>query len=210
MQPAPYSLLLRRLATVMATTVITLASIAATTGILLSIYYEPTATGAFNSLREISQEIPNGWLIRSVHNIAGNVLIVAALVQLVVMFLGERLNRNWLIGWASLILLVLTAIGLGWTAMLLDWSQTGYWRFRIELGTIESIPFVGNQIRDILTGGAVNSMTVKRLYTLHSYILSTGAIALAAVHLGSLLMQAKMDRSIEQSSDVSSTSESPS
>jgi len=53
-------------------------------------------------------------------------------------------------------------------------------------------------------------MTVKRLYTLHSYILSTGAIALAAVHLGSLLMQAKMDRSIERNSDVSSTSESPS
>jgi len=210
MQSAPYNLLLRRLATIMATVVITLASIAATTGILLSIYYEPTATGAFNSLREISQEIPNGWLIRSVHNIAGNVLIVAALVQLIVMFLGERSNRNWLIGWASLILLVLTAIGLGWTAMLLDWTQTGYWRFKIELGTIESIPFVGAQIRDILTGGAVNSMTVKRLYTLHSYILSTGAIALAALHLGSLLMQAKMDRSIEQSSDVSSTSESPS
>ena len=68
----------------------------------------------------------------------------------------------------------------------------GYWRFRIELGTIEAIPFIGSTLRDIITGGgAVNTTTVEHLYTLHSYLLSAGAMVLAVVHLWSLLRQEK-------------------
>jgi len=90
------------------------------------------------------------------------------------------------------ILLTLTAIALGWTAMILDWSQLGYWRFRIELGTIEALPVIGPLLRDIITGGgAVNTTTVAHLYTLHSYVISAGAIILAVIHLWGLLRQEK-------------------
>jgi len=77
-----------------------------------------------------------------------------------------------LTAWISGILFTLTAIALGWTAMLLDWTQLGYWRFNIELGTV-AIPLIGSQLRAILTGGgAINTLTVAHLYTLHSYVLS--------------------------------------
>jgi len=80
-----------------------------------------------------------------------------SLVEIVVMFLGERFRRSWLTAWISGILFTLTAIALGWTAMLLDWTQLGYWRFNIELGTV-AIPLIGSQLRAILTGGgAINS-----------------------------------------------------
>jgi cytochrome b6 len=76
--------------------------------------------------------------------------------------------------------------------MILDWTEIGYWRLKIELGIVASIPLIGAQLRDILTGGgAVGTATVERLYTIHSYILSVGAIALAVVHLASLLLQEK-------------------
>jgi cytochrome b6 len=74
--------------------------------------------------------------------------------------------------------------------MILNWSQEGFWRLQIELGTIEAIPLIGSQLRDILTGGgAVSTVTVEHLYTIHSYILSVGAIVLAVIHLGGLLLQ---------------------
>jgi cytochrome b6 len=74
--------------------------------------------------------------------------------------------------------------------MLLDWTQLGYWRFKIELGTIETIPVIGSLLRNIITGGgAVNTMTVQHLYTLHSYVLSIGAVILAIIHLGGILLQ---------------------
>jgi len=59
--------------------------------------------------------------------------------------------------------------------MLLDWTL-GYWRFNIELGTVEAIPLIGSQLRAITGGGAINTLTVAHLYTLHSYVLSIGAL----------------------------------
>jgi quinol-cytochrome oxidoreductase complex cytochrome b subunit len=56
------------------------------------------------------------------------------------MFLGEKFRPSWLTAWISGILLTLTAIALSWTAMLLDWTQVGYWRFQIELGTLDIHP----------------------------------------------------------------------
>lgn len=192
MKNVQYTFVLRRLATILAVVILSLSLTAAITGILLSFYYEPTAGGAYNSLNVIKSEIPNGWLIQRIHEIAGNGLIAVSLIEIVVMFLGEKFRPSWLTAWISGILLTLTAIALGWTAMLLDWTQLGYWRFTIELGTVESIPRIGSLLRAILTGGgAINTVTVAHLYTLHSYVLSSGALMLAVIHLGGLLLQEK-------------------
>jgi cytochrome b6 len=125
------------------------------------------------------------------HQISGNLLIVVALVQIVVMFLGERFRRSWLVAWISGIFFTLSAIGLSWTAMILSWDQLGFWRFKIELGTIEALPLIGPALRDALTGGTVSTVTVEHLYTLHSYLISVGATGLAIVHLVGLLFQEK-------------------
>jgi cytochrome b6 len=192
MKNLSYEFVLRRLSTVLSVAIISLSVMAAVTGILLSFYYEPVAGRAYQSLNWINTEIANGVLIHSIHDLAGNALIVTALIQIVVMFLGRQFRSSWLTAWVSGVLLTLTAIGLSWTAMILDWSQVGYWRFRIELSTIEAIPLIGGSLRDILTGGgAVNTTTVAHLYTIHSYLLSVGAIALAIIHLSGLLQQEK-------------------
>ncbi len=188
--------IVRRLSTILAVAVLTLTLTAALTGVLLAFYYEPAAGSAYNSLHYIDSQVPNGWLIHTIHNFAGNWLIVVALIQMVVMFLGERFRRSWLTAWLSGILFILSAIGLSWTAMLLDWSQVGYWRFRIELSTIEVIPLVGPYLREVLTGGGgIDSVTVAHLYTLHSYVLAIGAVGLAILHLASLLFQEREIRS---------------
>jgi cytochrome b6 len=203
MKNVPYTFVLQRLATILAVAILSLTLIAAITGILLSFYYEPTAGGAYNSLRIIKSEIPNGWLIQRIHELAGNGLIAVALLEIVVMFLGEKFRPSWLIAWISGILLTLTAIALGWSAMLLDWTQVGYWRFTIELGTLEAIPLVGSLLRGILTGGgAINTVTVAHLYTLHSYILSIGALILAIIHLGGLLLQEKEQKQLLMQSEA--------
>lgn len=188
MKDVPFAL--RRAATILAVSIVTLTVLAGVTGLLLAFYYEPTAGGAYRSLTMISTQVTFGWLVRRVHDLAGNLLIGVGLVQMVVMFLGERFRRSWLTAWISGILLILAAIGLSWTAIILDWSQVGFWRFRVELGIIEAIPVVGGLIRNLLTGGgAISSVTVAHLYTLHSYVLSLGALGLAIAHLAGLVWQ---------------------
>ncbi|MGQ4648311.1 cytochrome b N-terminal domain-containing protein [Lyngbya aestuarii] len=187
---ARYEFILRRLATILAVAILTLSLVAAISGILLAFYYQPSAVGAHESLKYLSTEVDSGWLVRGVHNAAGNSVIVVALIEIVVMFLGRQFSRSWLTAWISGILFTLSAIGLGWTAMILDWTQTGYWRLKVELGSIEAIPVIGSQLRDILTGGSgLNTTTVEHMYTLHSYVLAVGAVVLAVIHLGGVLVQ---------------------
>lgn len=190
MQSTQFDRIFRRLATILAVAILSLCLIYITTGILLSFYYEPTAGGAYQSLKTINTQVPYGWLFRRAHDLAGNAVIVVALVQIVVMFLGRQFSLSWLTAWISGIFLTLSVIGLDWTAMLLDWTQEGYWRFSIELGTIEAIPLIGGQLRDILTGGgAISTVTVAHLYTINSDILAVAAMILAVVHLSALIWQ---------------------
>jgi cytochrome b6 len=178
------------LATILAVIILSLSLIAAFTGILLAFYYSPAAGTAYEAIKQISTEIPNGWLIRSLHDVSGNGLVAIALVQIVVMFLGRQLRLGWLVAWIGGIVLTLLAIALGWTAMNLTWTQVGYWRLMLELKTIQAMPLIGTQLREILTGGgAIGTTTVQHLYALHSYILSFSALVLAIIHLAGLLIQ---------------------
>lgn len=194
-QSFTYEFVLRRLATLLAVVALTLVLIAAVTGVLLAFYYEPIAGEAFNSLRWITELVPGGNLIHSLHDIAGNSLIGVALLQILVMFLGRRLQASWFAAWISGWLLAVNAIGLGWTAVILNWDQLGYWRFKIEVGTFGSLPIVGGLIRTILLGGdSISSVTVAHMYTFHSYLLAIGAVLLSIVHLGALLYQERLLR----------------
>jgi cytochrome b6 len=181
--------ILRRLSTILAVSIVTLTLLAATSGILIAFYYQPAAGAAYDSLQAIDQNIPYGWLVHTLHNLSGNLVIVVGLIQIFVMFLGERFRRSWLTAWVSGILFTLSAIGLSWTAMILNWNQIGFWRLKIELGTIEAIPFIGATLREILTGGSVGSLTVAHMYTLHSYVISLAALGLSIVHLTGLVFQ---------------------
>ena len=185
-----FGYILQRAATLLAVAELTLAGIAAFTGILIAFYYQPAAMGAYESLTMIEQVVAHGSLVLSLHNVAGNGLIALALIQLVVMFLGRDSLSTWIAGWISGILLTLTAIGLSWSAIVLNWEQTGFWRFKVELSIVASIPWIGPMLRDILAGGGgINSLTLQHMYTLHSYVLAIAAILLSLIHLTALILQ---------------------
>lgn len=192
-----YTFIARRLATLIAIAALSLSAIAAFTGVLLAFYYGPDAGEAFQSIEQITAEIPNGWLIRSLHDVSGNGLIAVALLQIVAMFLGRQFRLGWLTAWISGITLTLVAIALSWSAMSLDWSQLGYWRLNLELGIIKAIPLVGDKLRELLIGGeAIGSVTLKHFYALHSYILSGVAIVLSIVHLLGMLIQERENKQL--------------
>ena len=181
---------LRRIATIGAISLLTLALIASLSGIAIAFHYQSTAAAAHQSLTQIKNAIPSGGLILSLHNWAGNGIIAVSLIQIIVLFLGRQFRRSWLTAWISGILLTLSTIGLGWTAMILAWNQLGFWRLKVELSIIESVPVVGTAIRDFLTGGSgINTTTILHFYTIHSYVLSVAAIALSLIHLIALITQ---------------------
>lgn len=194
-----YRYILQRTATLLAVSELTLCVTAALTGILLAFYYQPVAMGAHESLDMIIHQVTSGALVLSLHQVAGNGLIVLALAQIVVMYLGRDFLPTWFTGWISGILLTLTAMGLSWTAIILNWEQTGFWRFKVELSIVASIPWVGPSLRDVLSGGSgINSLTLQHMYTLHSYVLAIAAVVLSIIHLTALIYQEQHWKPIEQ------------
>lgn len=183
-------LVLQRTSTLIAVAILTLCGVAALSGILLAFNYEPTTIGAHLSLTKIVTQVPNGALILSLHNIAGNGLIALSLIQIIVLFLSRQFQSPWFKAWVSGIFLTLSAMGLSWTAIALNWDQLGFWRLKMELSIIQSIPFVGSEIRAVLAGGeGIGSLTLQHVYTLHSYVLTIAAIGLSISHLVALIMQ---------------------
>ncbi|NJK39374.1 MAG: cytochrome bc complex cytochrome b subunit [Oscillatoriales cyanobacterium RM1_1_9] len=204
-----WNFILRRAATIIAVAILTLTLLAGLSGLLLAFNYQPAAGRSYQSLKYIDTATNFGWLFRSLHTYTGNFVIVLGLIQLVVMFLGRQFRRSWLGAWISGIFLILVAIALDWTAILLSWTQEGFWRFSIELGTIEAIPVVGSTLRSILTGGeGISTATVLRQYTLHSYVLSGLVVVLAIIHLVSTLIQDRQERSLQAQQAISATPES--
>ncbi len=101
MQSTRFDTIGQRISTILSVAILTLTLISATTGILLSFYYQPAAGGAYDSLKMIDQQVTYGWLFHKAHNIAGNTVIIIALIQIVVMFLSRQFRKSWLTAWIS-------------------------------------------------------------------------------------------------------------
>ena len=56
------------------------------TGILLLLYYRPTAESAFESVQFIMTEVRSGWLIRSIHSWHANLMILDEFIHLFIVF----------------------------------------------------------------------------------------------------------------------------
>ncbi|MCM1982065.1 cytochrome b N-terminal domain-containing protein [Lyngbya confervoides] len=195
MNTIQYKFLLQRAATLLSVAILTLALVAALSGLLVGFNYQPAAGKAYDSVQWIATQLTSGRLILGLHQWAGNGLIIAGLVQIPILFLGRQARRSWFTAWVSGFALTACAIALGWTAMILPWDQLGFWRLRVELSTLGSLPILGTLINQVLLGGGgMDTRALVHFYAIHSYILSLVAIGLALTHLIALVVHEQQER----------------
>src|SRR5512135_2140650 len=72
------------------------------TGTLLALYYKPTPETAYDSVKFITSTVEFGWLIRSIHHWAANLMIICLVLHLLRIFLqgAYKYPRElaWLVG----------------------------------------------------------------------------------------------------------------
>ncbi|BCR04144.1 cytochrome b [Desulfuromonas versatilis] len=138
------------------------------TGILLLIYYVPNPSEAFGSVQAIMNEVPFGWLIRYLHAVGSNVIVIALLLHMLsVLFMGAY-KRPRELTWLSGFLLFNLALGLCLTGYLLPWSQLSFWATTVATDAAGAIPVIGDEIVRFLRGGAmVGDSTLGRFFALH-------------------------------------------
>ena len=154
------------------------------TGILLLFYYRPSAEEAYESIQFLMAEVEFGWLIRSIHAWAANLMIFTLFVHMFsVLLLGVyRPPRE--ITWFSGVALMGLAMGFGFTGYLLPWNELAYFATKVGTEITGAVPGVGSFLRRLLRGGdEVTGATLTRFYGIHVAVLPALTATLVSLHL---------------------------
>ena len=163
-------------------------AIQAVTGILLLLYYRPSAENAFESVQFVMAEVRFGWLIRSVHSWSANVLIGVLFVHLFSVFFLRAYRRPRELTWISGVLLLFIALAFGFSGYLLPWNTIAFFATKVGTEVAGVVPVVGHFLLRFLRGGdEVSGATLTRFFGFHVAILPAASMAIVVMHL--LLVQ---------------------
>jgi quinol-cytochrome oxidoreductase complex cytochrome b subunit len=158
------------------------------TGILLLLYYRPSATEAYESVQFIVTRVPFGWLIRNIHSWSANLLIGAAFAHFFSVFVLKSYRKPRELTWVSGVLLLFLMLGFGFSGYLLPWNELSFFATKVGTGMAGSVPIAGHFLIRLLRGGDdVTGATLSRFFGVHVAILPAISTALVALHL--LLVQ---------------------
>src|SRR5512134_1029431 len=154
------------------------------TGILLLLYYRPSAGEAYESVQFIVSQVQFGWLIRNLHSWSANLLILMAFVHLFSTFFLRAYRKPRELTWVSGVLLLFVMMGFGFSGYLLPWNELAFFATKVGTGIAGAVPFVGDFMVRFLRGGdEVTGATLTRFYGLHVAILPAMTTVVLGVHL---------------------------
>ncbi|HET9531317.1 MAG TPA: cytochrome bc complex cytochrome b subunit [Blastocatellia bacterium] len=158
------------------------------TGILLLLYYRPSAENAFESVQFIMTEVQFGWLIRSVHSWSANLLIAVLFIHMFSVFFTRAYRSPRELTWVTGILLLFIALAFGFSGYLLPWNKLSFFATKVGTEIAGVIPVIGRPMLRFLRGGEdVTGATLTRFFGFHVAVLPAITTLIVAIHL--LLVQ---------------------
>jgi quinol-cytochrome oxidoreductase complex cytochrome b subunit len=155
----------------------------AVTGATLLLYYVPYQEVAYDRILHIMTTLRYGRLVRNLHYLAANVLLIVGFLHLTrVFFTGSYQGRypNWVYGLGLLVLILAS----NYTGYLLPWDQTAYWAIKVGTNLASYFPIIGPPIKSFLLGGQeIGPDTLLRSAALHIVFLPAMLVLFTALHL---------------------------
>lgn len=153
------------------------------TGVLLSVYYRPSAQEAYASIQHIVSQVTLGWLMRDLHVWSANLIVVALLAHMARVFFAGTYKppreTSWLVG----LLLLFVVLAFGATGYLLPWDQWAYWTVTEALHALAQLPWPAPLVVEALKGDViVSGGTLSRFFALHVIVLPWIAFSLLVFH----------------------------
>ena len=158
------------------------------TGILLLLYYRPTQNEAFESVQYIMTQVRFGWLIRSIHSWAANLMVFTVFVHMFSVVLLGAYRKPRELTWLSGMVLLFLVMGFGFSGYLLPWNTLAFFATKVGTEMVGQVPLVGKPMLIFLRGGEqVTGATLSRFFALHVAILPGLATMFVLLHI--LLVQ---------------------
>lgn len=160
------------------------------TGVLLMLYYRPSADEAFESIELLVTAVPFGWLVRSIHAWSANLMVFFAALHLISVYFLKAYRAPRELTWMSGVLLLLLILAFGFSGYLLPWNQLSFFATKVGTDIAGVVPLAGEWVVRFLRGGdRVTSATLSRFYGWHVAILPAITAVLLLFHLA--LVQVK-------------------
>lgn len=154
------------------------------TGVGLTMYYVPSPSLAYDSLRYLMSEVPLGGLMRGLHFWGASFVVVAAVVHLLRVFLFGAYKAPREVTWTTGLVLLLVILAFSLSGYLLPWDQKAYWATTVTISVAESTPLAGPLIASVLRGGGeLGALTLGRWYTAHVFLLPAALTVFVAAHI---------------------------
>jgi len=153
------------------------------TGILLMLYYHPSAPQAYADVKDLKFVVSSGLFLRNLHRWSAHAMVFLAFAHMFRVFYRGAYRHprefNWVIG---VVLLFITLL-LSYTGYLLPWDQLAYWAITVGSNISAAVPLVGDKFHFLMLGGhQVNANALLRFYVLHCVILPLTAVLFLLVH----------------------------
>ncbi len=147
------------------------------------LYYVPHEEVAYERILHIMTTLRYGRLLRTLHFLAANLLLIAGVLHLTrIFFMGSYRGRgmNWVYGLVLLALILFS----NYTGYLLPWDQTSYWAIKVGSNLASYFPGVGNSLKTFLLGGGdIGDETLIRSFALHVGLLPFLWVLFVSLHL---------------------------
>jgi quinol-cytochrome oxidoreductase complex cytochrome b subunit len=157
-------------------------------GVLLLLYYRPSANEAYESVQNITNHVEFGWLVRSVHSWSANLMVFCAFAHMFSVAFARAYRKPRELTWMTGMFLLFLVLGFGFSGYLLPWNTRAYFATKVGTEVAGQVPVVGHSIMVILRGGEdVSGATLTRFFALHVAVLPALAIGMVMLHL--LLVQ---------------------
>ena len=110
------------------------------TGVLLMLYYRPSADEAYESIEFLVSTVPFGWLVRSIHAWSANLMVFFAFVHLVSVFFMKAYRPPRELTWVTGVVLLFLILAFGFSGYLLPWNQLSFFATRVGTDIAGVVP----------------------------------------------------------------------
>jgi quinol-cytochrome oxidoreductase complex cytochrome b subunit len=154
------------------------------TGLLLLLYYRPGANEAFESVQYIMTRVQFGWLIRSIHSWAANLMIFTAFLHMFSVLFLRAYRKPRELTWVSGMILLFLVLGFGFSGYLLPWNTLAFFATKVGTEITGQVPVIGHTMMVLMRGGEeVTGATLTRFFGVHVAVLPGLTAFLILIHL---------------------------
>ena len=155
-----------------------------TTGILLLLYYRPSADEAYESVKFLMTQVSFGWLIRSIHSWSANLMIGAAFIHMFSAMLLKAYRSPREVTWLSGAVLLGLSLAFGFSGYLLPWNQLAFFATKVGTDITGVVPIIGPFMVRFLRGGdQITGGTLTRFFGFHVAILPAITTLVVILHV---------------------------